>query len=169
MYNIDQDYLQEIKTLPQMDTGAPAPLIIASEGRVALAYSKARFSNGGAAKKVQDVTVREELVLVFFEGCMAHYGGPPNDEALSGHPLAERGLESYAVFEVKNSSWIKRLEYINRIHPHHDSKCYFSQSHLIFTFHDSTFEIICRGFHYEIANEGREELIPRMLRYVNRT
>jgi len=31
--------------------------------------------------------------------------GGPNDEALGGHPLYERGLGRYGVYEVFNSSW----------------------------------------------------------------
>ena len=31
------------------------------------------------------------------------------DEAFSGHPLAERGLQPYSTFEVLDSSWIRGL------------------------------------------------------------
>ena len=45
--------------------------------------------------------------------------GPPNDEAFDGHPLARRGLRPYGAFEVTHSSWIRQLEQMNSVHPHH--------------------------------------------------
>ena len=55
-----------------------------------------------------------------FEHCYAHMFGPPNDEALRGHPLAGRGLRPYAAFEIRQSSWLRRLERMNSVHPRHD-------------------------------------------------
>ena len=36
-------------------------------------------------------------------------------EALAGHPLYQRGLSGYGVFEVINSSWSKQLTEQNRV------------------------------------------------------
>jgi hypothetical protein len=43
--------------------------------------------------------------------------GAPNEEAIAGHPLSDRGVEAFAAFEVKNSSWIRNLELMNSVHP----------------------------------------------------
>jgi hypothetical protein len=72
--------------------------------------------------------------------------GPPNDEAFAGHPLSVRGLTPYGVFEVKNSSWVRRLERMNSVHPRHKPERFARLKHFIFTFHDTTFECIAEGF-----------------------
>src|SRR5262249_17748356 len=75
----------------------------------------------------------------------AHYFGPPNDEALSGHPLYRKGLRHYGVCEVKNSSWVRALERMNRVHPSHHPRMFSRYRHFVFTFHDTTFECIAGG------------------------
>jgi len=72
--------------------------------------------------------------------------GPPNDEGLHGHPLAERGLEPYGVFVVSPSSWLRALVRMNAVHPRHRDEHFDGLCHFVFTFHDSTFECIARGF-----------------------
>jgi hypothetical protein len=79
--------------------------------------------------------------------CFPHYQyfafGLPNDEALGGHPLAERGLEFYSVHEIAHSSLIETLERRNSVHPNHDrEKFLLGTKHYIFTFHDSTLECV---------------------------
>jgi len=76
--------------------------------------------------------------------------GRPNDEAFHGHPLYSRGLRPYSVFEIDNSSWLRRLEEMNSVHEHHDKEKFLSAYyHFIFAFHDSTFECIADGFDYK--------------------
>lgn len=60
--------------------------------------------------------------------------GPPNDEALAGHPLTERGLRSYSVFRMENSSLIRSLERMNSVHRSHKAAAYDALSHHIFAF-----------------------------------
>ena len=72
--------------------------------------------------------------------------GPPNDQALSGHPLTERGLHPYAVFEVEQSSWLRGLERMNSVHPYHPAEHFAKYEHYIFAFHDTTFECIAESF-----------------------
>ncbi|HEX8863370.1 MAG TPA: hypothetical protein VGC06_30595 [Actinomycetes bacterium] len=56
--------------------------------------------------------------------------GPPNDEALQGHPLVDRGLRPYGVFRVEGSSWIRQLERMNRVHPQHRPEAFRDLCHL---------------------------------------
>src|SRR5438132_11281953 len=69
-----------------------------------------------------------------------------SDETLSGHPLAGRGLRTYAIHEVLSSSWVRQLETMNSVHLRHNTKMYDDLKHYVFAFHDSTFEWITRGF-----------------------
>ncbi len=85
--------------------------------------------------------------------------GAPNEEAIAGHPLSDRGLEPFAAFEIKQSSWIRQLEKLNSVHPYHDRERFLeSKRHFVFVFHDSTFECLPIVSRYPSSN----------LRYSNR-
>ena len=79
-----------------------------------------------------------------------HLFGPPNDEAIEGHPLASQGLSIYSVNEVANSSWIHSLERMNSVHPYHRPEKFAKYRHYIFVFQDSTFECVASGFEFKI-------------------
>ena len=151
MYEADSnDRVEELKEFPQSSVGAPIPTVIASEHKVAVAYylnDTPENWDGSFVKVVDAVTSDEPLAIVVFELCFAHYFGPPNDEAFSGHPLASKGLEPYGSFEILNSSWIRKLEQMNSVHPYHNKEQYLSNKrHIALTFHDSIFECITKEF-----------------------
>jgi hypothetical protein len=76
------------------DGGAPEPRLLAADaGPMIVAYHVA----------VTDLP----LGVLRFDLCYIMKFGYPNDEALSGHPLYEKGLRRYGLFEVLNSSWIE--------------------------------------------------------------
>jgi hypothetical protein len=104
------------------------PQILANDDSLVLAYEMAPSG--------------EEYAIVKLILPRAHYFGPPNDEAMSGHPLAERGLGPYGVFEVRNSSWIRALEQMNRVHPSYNASRFRALRHFVLTFHDKTFECV---------------------------
>ena len=136
MYPVDErDQVVEIHGLPQSDVGAPDPIVVADERRLLLAYLLAEPGQ-------PDFGRPERWAVVEVEGCRAHFFGPPNDEALHGHPLYDRGLTPYGVFEVRDSSWIRLMETRNRVHDRHDPSGYARLVHFIFTFHDSVFECV---------------------------
>ena len=131
MYTVDSlDEVLNFEDVPGHSPGAPMPQILANDN-VVLAYE---VVPGG-----------EEYAVVNFIQPRAHYFGSPSDETASGHPLAKRGLEPYGVFEVRNSSWIRALEQMNRVHPKHDASRFGSLRHFVFTFHDNTFECVAHG------------------------
>jgi hypothetical protein len=84
----------------------------------------------------------EEVVVLRFGAVAALMLGSPNDEALDGHPLAARGLTAYGAFRVEQSSWVRRLEQMNRVHPQHSPESFLRLQHFVLTFHDSTFECV---------------------------
>ena len=150
MYTVDDaDHVVELSDLPQSDVGAPLPAVIASEQKTFLVYYLSCTSgdwDGTSAQPVSPSSKRLGVAVISLQSCRAHMFGPPNDEAFNGHPLAARGLAPYGVFEVQNSSWIRSLERMNSVHPHHSPALFEDYRHLIFTFHDSTFECIATGF-----------------------
>jgi len=77
----------------------------------------------------------EPCALASFEGAYAHRFGPPNDEAFAGHPLADRGLRPFALFEVEQSSWLA----------YHRPEHFAKYKHYMIAFPNSTFECIAEG------------------------
>lgn len=143
MYEVDdKDKVVKLSHVPEPEAGAPMPVVLAKEGTTVLAYYK-------SAPDYSD-----PIVVVRFSGCSTHMFGIPNDEAFSGHPLYERGLEYNGIFEIENSSWVRRLEQINSVHEHHNKKAFLEGlRHFIFAFHDSTFECVASGFDVQVEEE----------------
>jgi len=127
-----------LDSLPLGDTGAPLPLLVASDDELRIAY----ISRG-------DSSTGEVMVTVTFDSALAHMFGWPNDEALSGHPLGRRGLSPYGAFQIDHSSWIRSLERRNSAHPHHRYEHFQLLRHYVLSFHDSTFECVAEGFDYK--------------------
>lgn len=167
MYEIDsKDKVTELVDIPQSSIGAPIPIVLASEFKVTVAYylNDVPKDWDGSNVKIVDATNSDEpLAIVVFDLCSAHYFGPPNDEAFSGHPLSNRGLEPYGSFEIINSSWIRKLEKMNSVHPYHDKEQFFeNKRHYTLTFHDSIFECIAQKYTIHLGNGSIEAVIPKM-------
>jgi hypothetical protein len=122
------------------------PVIIADERRVVLAYRvQSTEIWGRKTARIEELDGKEPIALLRLES-RAHMFGPPNDEAFSGHPLASRGLHPYGAFRIEGSSWIRKLERMNRVHQAHEAEHFRTLQHLVFAFHDSTFECVCKEF-----------------------
>jgi hypothetical protein len=166
MYEVDdKDEVVDLVGVPQSSVGAPLPFVVADEHRVVLAYylqETAPDWDGSFARMVSPSDGDEPIAIVRFAPSVAHMFGPPNDEAFSGHPLARRGLEPYSASEVTESSWIRKLERMNSVHPQHRPESYRSLRHLIFAFHDRTFECVCRGFDIRLTRGTLRGTVPAM-------
>jgi hypothetical protein len=154
MYSIDnQDTVAERTDLPQSSVGAPCPVVLSGEHFLHLAYyveQREEGWDGSTVRVVGEHSGGEPCALVRFARATAHMFGPPNDEAFAGHPLAEPGLEPYAVFEVNNSSWVRTLERMNSVHPYHQPERFTKYKHFIFAFHDSVFECVAESFELSV-------------------
>lgn len=147
MYPVDdKDSAVPLSDIPRPDTGAPRPVILATERCVAIAY----YASGPG----------DAVALITFDS-YAHMLGPPNDEALEGHPLYSRGLTNYNCFEVRESSWIRSLEQMNRVHMWHDSADFGRYRHFIITFQDSTFECIAEKYRVSTHTGAPADVIRR--------
>jgi len=168
MYEVDaRDEVMLLEDVPQSSFGAPTPLVIADEHQVVLAYyveNRPAEWDGSTVRMIDPVTSDEPIAMIRFASCLAHFFGPPNDEAFSAHPLAHRGLHPSAAFKIKYSSWIRRLERMNAIHEHHRPESFLDLQHLVFAFHDSTFECVCRGFAVRTMRGSIQSIIPEMIR-----
>jgi hypothetical protein len=172
MYQVDhRDRVVALPDLPQSSIGAPIPLVLANELRVVIAYYLQETPeqwDGATARVVDPARADEPIGIVCFNLCTAHMLGPPNDEAFDGHPLASRGLEPYSAFEIKDSSWIRRLERMNSVHPSHSPERFWAKRHLVFTFHDSTFECVCTDFRFQFARGSVHSVVPEMVKLLER-
>jgi hypothetical protein len=158
MYTVDgNDQVVELTDFPQQSAGAPMPLLLAQDGELVLAYELSDSET-------------EYFAIVAFDGVATHRFGPPNDETLEGHPLYGKGLESYGVYEVQSSSWIRALERMNRVHPAHRSAVFSRYRHFIFTFHDTMLECVARGVRSVVraAYAERAGLLDKMRRHLRR-
>lgn len=154
MYTVDKrDVVVQRIDAPQSSFGAPCPMVLSGEHHLHLAYFLEEVVAGWDGSSVRIVSEKSEgepCALVRFSRAYAHMFGPPNDEAFHGHPLEERGLRPYAVFEVQHSSWVRQLERMNSVHPYHQLKKFAAFKHFVFAFHDTTFECVAESFELSV-------------------
>jgi len=162
MYQIDEkDMVVQLEGAPQSSVGSPRPLVIADEQSVVLGYYLQEPGIWQLPEAERGGSGDESFAIVTLTRCRAHMFGPPNDEAFSGHPLAIRGLRPYGTYRIEHSSWIRQLERMNSVHPQHCPEGYGELDHLIFAFHDSTFECVCQGFE---TRTGRAHSLQDMVK-----
>jgi len=99
--------------------------------------------------------------VVEIVGALLTKFGLPNDEALPGHPLYDRGLRYYSIAEVLNSTWAREAEAQNRVCFPHASP--WQIRHFIFTFHDSSFECLADDLKIELTQESWPESVARTM------
>jgi hypothetical protein len=161
-----EDLLEEITDFPLSSIGAPIPVVLSDELQTFLCYYVENLPEGWDGTAVTSVgadTVDEAVAIVTFKACKVHKFGPPNDEAISGHPLYKKGLKPYRVFKVLSSSWIAELEKINSVHPYHDKKRFDGLSHFIFGFKDSTFECVAETAAFEVRAGSMRQIVQELV------
>ena len=163
MYSIDhEDAVIQRSDAPQSSVGAPCPIVFATEHDLHLAYYLENTPagwDGTSVRVIDEHTAGEPIALITFKRPYAHMFGPPNDEAFSGHPLASRGLRPYSVSEIRASSWIRRLERMNSVHPCHKPEHFADYRHFVFAFHDTTFECIAQSFTVSLHTGSVTEIV----------
>jgi hypothetical protein len=167
VYEVDErDRVVELKDVPQSSVGAPIPCVLADEHHVVVAFyaEQREFWQAPPLHRTGQHPPGELVVLVRFNRCMAHLFGPPNDEAFAGHPLASRGLRPYGAYRIEESSWIRKLERMNSVHRSHRPERFWKKQHLVFAFHDSTFECVCDGFDVTQTRGSITSAIPEMVK-----
>ncbi len=173
MYSVDEkDRVMPIEDIPQSSVGAPIPVVLSDEFVTVVAFYLQNTPDGWDGTSIRMAssgTEGEPLALVRFSFCYASMFGPPNDEAFEGHPLAKRGLEPYGAFIIENSSWIRRLEEMNSVHPYHKPQRFQARKHYVLSFHDSTFECVADGYTIELHESSIRKILPRMMELLDRS
>jgi hypothetical protein len=120
-----------LNSVPHPDADVSEPFVVANERRVAVAYriDEAEFERFGPFVEGDD-----PCCVVVFSDAAFHQFGPPNDDDLDAHPLAQHGLRRYTAHEIENSSLVA------------DAWGQASSSnglrHFVITFQDSTYECV---------------------------
>src|SRR5262245_58849967 len=134
MIQDSREEIVELTQFPDMETGAPEPLILANEHRCALVYYLNAHPSRDCGYEIVRARSDAEMgpvVFVKMEVWLMHFGYP-NGEALGGHPLFKRGLRAFSVQEVIDSTWPSELERANRVHPNHFPEMFDRLRHIIF-------------------------------------
>jgi hypothetical protein len=144
-----EQYAQVIDIGPRWDVGAPLPHLISDGSRafvVCLASQPDPDWDGTYVTMVSPADQHPSLFVVLeLRGCQEIRFGGPNDEAIAGHPLHGRGLDSYRAHEVLNSAWIEEAIRVNSVHPHHSDAPFRQLHHYALLFHDEMIEALARG------------------------
>jgi hypothetical protein len=159
MYEVDErDRVVELEELPHSSVDAPAPLIIANEHRVIVAYHIASTWSWTGILQM----MRDHIALVRFDA-VTYMCIPPNQDPGDGHPLASRGLKSCGAFRIQDSSWIRQLERMYRVRAGRFSGC----QHTVLAFRYSIFECISRSFDVRTTKGPIADAIPAMAELLN--
>ncbi len=171
MYEVDErDRVVSLPDLPQSSVGAPIPVLLSDEFTLVIAfYLQGHIKLDERWLRIVELDQGgEPIAIVRFIQCYAYMFGPPNDEAFHGHPLAARGLHPYGAYVIEHSSWIRRLEQMNAVHPAHEPSFFSSLRHYVLAFHDSTLECVAPSYEIVLATGTPSAAIPEMRRMLSR-
>lgn len=156
--DLGQPYAEPLDLGVSIDVGAPLPHVVTSGSRTAVVFHRGIVDPDwdGTYVTVVDPSsdASRQLAVIVFDGVMATLMGPPNDEAISGHPLWNSGLQPYAAHVVVGSEWIDEYERRNRVHPHHSPEHWQRLTHYLIAFHDETFECIAESHRVASVDAG---------------
>lgn len=167
MDDVDElDTLVPLEDVARCDEGAPLPVVVASEASLTLVYRGLTVDadwDGTTARVVGPGDDDGSVVSVTFAGAYAQMFGPPDEQALLGHPLGERGLHPCGAFEVRGSSWVRELEVRHRVHPKHDAEAFVGMRHFVWTFRETVFECVARGYAVTVERGAVREVVARLV------
>ncbi len=85
----------------------------------------------------------ERCVVLAWTHCRFACMTPPNDEAIDGHRLWDKGLrDAMWVGVVHDSELIARLERENRVHPRHSSTLFEGLTHYVILLKECVVEVV---------------------------
>ena len=161
-----EEYVEPIEFPIQWQTGAPLPHLFSNDYKTFLIFMVNEDATQSADKYVTFENLGsapiESMALVEFSNCLSAKLGSPNDESITGHRLFGKGLESHQAQKVINSSWLKEMEATDSVHPYHNHQRWLAKQHLIFPFHDSTFECVAESFKVDLYRTSLHQLLQHI-------
>ena len=144
------DLVSELDVPWRPDAGTPTPIVWSGPQQTIVIFNASDKANG-------------ERVVLSFEVCLGLYFGYPNDEALPGHPLYERGLGYYGLYEVTESSWLAQLRKQNQTAFPDVQWPSGPIRHFVVTFHDETFECLAPEMAGRFTNESALDVLSPLI------
>ncbi|CAB3751227.1 hypothetical protein [Paraburkholderia solisilvae] len=120
-----------LNAVPHPAADASEPFVVANERQVAVAYriDETEFERFGPFAEGDD-----PFCAVVFSEAAFHQFGPPNDDDLDAHPLAQHGLRRYCAHEIENSSLV--------LDTWGQASAADGWRHFVLTFQDNTYECV---------------------------
>ncbi len=151
--------------------GAPCPQVYSNGHKTFLLYYLDEPDPGWDGSHVKVIDNSSDnvfpLALVEFVSGGTFRFGIVNDEAASGHPLYNKGLQIYDAHIIENSTWIEELKNIHKVHPYFDEKRWLDLKHYLFFFHDEIFEVIATDYKIEIYETSFRDLAIEVAKRIN--
>ena len=136
------------------------PYLLATDERLVFCFNAMQVQPDGRRTDAGRAVVKVPV-------CWAFKFGYPNDEALPGHPLYSRGFHGTAVYEVSSSSWLDEMGRQNRVRfPNFDVR-EWNARHFLFSFHESTLEILGSDLEVTVSAEAFGTIAERMQRWLH--
>lgn len=121
---------------------APSPILFSDEHNLYMAYRL-------RAQQNQNPEQSNSTALVKFTGFNTYRFGSPNDETFESHPLYVNGLRPNGTYQVNHSSWMRELCARSAAsHPHYCDLSFMKLNHYVWSFHDSTLEVIAKDYDF---------------------
>ena len=135
-----------------MDVGAPCPLLITDEHSLRLIFYS-NDENQIELRQRDNIYDQGIIELKFIRHNFFSFG-PPNDEALNGHPYYELGLGYYSFYELLDSDLIAKISTYGRHHHFYNPNAYEKSHHYIITFKEQLFECVAHSFEVYKYNDS---------------
>ncbi len=101
-------------------------------------------------KAENDLTIDFGDAKLSFKSYLIFKYGYPNEEIYMHYDYYTQGsMHKYCLYEILNSSWVKELNEMNKVHQRHTNELFKSDRHFIILFQDEVFECIANGFSIE--------------------
>jgi len=161
-FDTNNEYARVISWDPSWNLGAPCPQLFSNGYKTYLIYYINEPDPAWDGSYTTMINPGEDnvypLALVEFIHPHSHRFGIVNDEAAHGHPLYEKGLETYAAHIIENSSWISELKKIHRVHHRYSELHWSKRNHFLLFFHDEILEVIADDYKIETYKSTFQEL-----------
>ncbi len=136
-------HLETIHPEIRISPSASTPYVLCNELQLYLLFHIHDESISKAVHTAVHNVGIDRSVYFRFKSFVKYQQGLWNNADMLSHPYADFGLESFKIYEVKQSDWFNAEE-----------APYQSCKHLLFTFSDSYFEIISSNYEIEHNTEA---------------
>lgn len=159
--DIEFSYLNDV---PVCNYGAPCPMVVSSEHNLVLAYyvDRPRPEFDGTNPKSMSIhTDDEPCAAIIFDWVRDFRFGPPDEEECFYYRKYIKDFRPGEAYVTNMATWVTSVG-LSKTKIYKLS--YPDDKHFIFTFHDTTVEVIAEGFRVDTDTCSVHSMIARKLR-----